>query len=348
MRVSLCLVASLACACSVPIAVFAWTRLRRLSRLLETIRRENDLLSCERKNERQGRIRAEKKLRERAMESATDGSAQPTTYPLKPIGFLKSCFSQRNGTPRQPLLVHGARSSLTLRSELSSDFLDGLEKFSHCWILYMFHKNTDFQKVWDPSYFGIKGKIRVPRLNGAKLGVYSTRSPHRPCPIGISVAKIVSIMGKTVIFAGADIVDGSPVLDLKPYVPFCDHVQDASAPNWVNSSIKEDPLTSLDVTITEEAMVDLKESWRKGSDTEMLYESLDKFVGLIKEVLSRDIRSVTQRIKIPGREEHGLVQSRLHDHQPNSGTWHVILHGIDIAYDITKENQAIIRSCHVL
>lgn len=328
-------------ACTVPYALFACARLRRLRRLLHISRKENELLSSERKNERQGRIRAEQKLRERAVGTLT-GTGQ-RGYPLQPIGFLKSCFTQRNGTPRQPLLVHHSRSSLTLRNELSSDFLEGLEMFSHCWILYMFHKNTDFQKVWETSYDRIKGKIRVPRLNGAKLGVYSTRSPHRPCPIGLSVARIVSVVGKTVIFAGADIVDGSPILDLKPYVPFCDHVKDAIAPEWVDAATSNDPLRSLEVTITKSAMEDLSSCWKKRPHT--LYDSLDDFVAFIEEALSRDIRSVTQRIKVPGREEQGLVQSRLHAHQPDRGMWHVIFDGIDICYDITKDNKAIVYSC---
>ena len=339
MGVSVGFLTSLVCACTIPYSIIAWFRLKHERRLLKISHEENALLSSERKNERQGRIRAEQKLRERATES----SEGLLVYPLKPIGFLKSCFSQRNGTPRQPLLVERSRSSLTLRRELSTEFLEGLDQFSHCWILYMFHKNTDFQKVWDPSYGGIKGKIRVPRLNGAKLGVYSTRSPHRPCPIGLSVARIVSIVGSTVTFAGADIVDGSPILDLKPYVPFCDHVKDAHAPDWVDSKISEDPLRSLQVVILDKAMEDLHSCWKETSDA--LYDSIDEFIAFIKEALSRDIRSVTQRIKVPSREEKGLVQSRLHDHQPNTATWHVILHGIDVCYDITEDNKAIVYSC---
>lgn len=335
MGVPLCVLTSLVCAYS----LFACSRLKRLRRLLKISREENELLSSERKNERQGRIRAEQKLRERA----TETSEGLVAYPLKPIGYLKSCFSQRNGTPRQPLLVHQSRSSLTLRNKLSSDFLEGLDQFSHCWILYMFHNNTDFQKVWDSSYEGIKGKIRVPRLNGAKLGVYSTRSPHRPCPIGLSVARIVSIVGKTVIFAGADIVDGSPILDIKPYVPFCDHVTDAKAPEWVDSKIDQDPLKSLNVIITQGAMVDLNSCWKDIPDA--LYESVEDFISFIEEALSRDFRSVTQRIKVPGREKKGLVQSTLHDHQADTAKWHVILHGIDICYDITDDNRAIVYSC---
>lgn len=74
---------------------------------------------------------------------------------------------------------------------------------------------------------------RVPRLDGGKLGAFATRSPHRPCPIGLSVARVVGVEGRTLVLGGADIVDGSPVLDIKPYVPFADVVPSASAPHWV-------------------------------------------------------------------------------------------------------------------
>lgn len=120
-------------------------------------------------------------VRSHGMESdrdRTQDSLDPR-YPLRPIGFLKSCFRKRNGTPRQPLLVPAARSCLELRPELSPEFFDGLENFSHVWIVYLFHENTDFQKLWQESYAGIKAKIRVPRLNASKLGVFATRSPHR-------------------------------------------------------------------------------------------------------------------------------------------------------------------------
>lgn len=279
----------------------------------------------------------QKKLREGIQ--AKDN--QVVTYPLKPIGYIKSCFSQRNGTPRQPLLVKNARSTLTLRAELTEDFLCGLEDFSHCWILYMFHQNTDFQKVWGATYEGVRGKIRVPRLNGAKRGVFATRSPHRPCPIGLSVAKVVSVEGDTVTFAGADIVDGSPVLDIKPYVPFCDSVKDATAPSWVDAAIDNDPLQALHVELSPTVREQLHSSWQASTST--LFSDFDAFVNFVKEALSRDIRSVAQRIKVPGRERQGLEQTTLAPTSPCSeGKWHVILDTIDISYDIHADTNKII------
>ena len=160
-------------------------------------------------------------------------------FPLRPIGVLRSCFSRRNGTPRQPLLVPAARAELVLRADLSGDYLEGLGQYTHCWVLYIFHENTNLRRLWqggggNGGTDGQPAKVRVPRLDGGRLGVFATRTPHRPCPVGLSVARVLSVEGRTLILGGADIVDGSPILDIKPYVPFCDALPDAGAPAWVS------------------------------------------------------------------------------------------------------------------
>ena len=151
------------------------------------------------------------------------------------------------------------------------------------WVLYLFHGNTDLAAQLgsqsdqlgsqsdqlgsqsDPSDQSdqrqtqkqkqkqkqAKGKISVPRLNGGKMGVLATRSPHRPCPIGLSTAKILRVGTNFVELGGADIVDGSPVLDIKPYVPFCDSLPDALTPAWVGeqSQIGPEPLKIAHVEV---------------------------------------------------------------------------------------------------
>jgi hypothetical protein len=84
--------------------------------------------------------------------------------------------------------------------------------------------------------------VRVPRLDGGKMGVLATRSPHRPVPIGLSLVKIESVRGRFVTISGADIVDGSPVVDIKPYLPFCESLPHATAPDWVTEPCE--PLSS--------------------------------------------------------------------------------------------------------
>ncbi|RMZ57187.1 hypothetical protein APUTEX25_004021, partial [Auxenochlorella protothecoides] len=126
--------------------------------------------------------------------------------------------AERAGRIRaEPLLVESARASLTLRPGLAPEFLQGLEQYTHCWVLYVFHRNTDLQRLWGGSDRGLRAKIRVPRLDGGRLGALATRSPHRPCPIGLSVARVLRVSGRTLLLGGADVVDGSPVLDVKPY-----------------------------------------------------------------------------------------------------------------------------------
>lgn len=90
--------------------------------------------------------------------------------------------------------------------------LDGLAEYSHLWILYHFHRNDSHPKA----------KVAPPRLNGERVGVFSTRSPHRPAPIGLSLVEIKKIEGPTIYFYGTDMVDGTPVLDIKPYIPMYD------------------------------------------------------------------------------------------------------------------------------
>lgn len=80
------------------------------------------------------------------------------------------------------------------------------------WVIYHFHKNTSHPKA----------KVAPPRLGGERVGVFATRSPHRPCPIGLSLVEIERIESSFISFNGTDMVDGTPVLDIKPYIPFYD------------------------------------------------------------------------------------------------------------------------------
>ncbi|KAG8050146.1 hypothetical protein GUJ93_ZPchr0009g94 [Zizania palustris] len=151
------------------------------------------------------------------------------------IGVVQSCFSTRNGTPRQPLVVPLARATVSLDlARVPAEALDGLVGYSHCWILYVFHLNTDLDKMWnDPARSKLKAKVRVPRLKGGKMGVLATRSPHRPNPIGLSVAKVEAVDGHSLLLSGVDLVDGTPVLDIKPYLPYSDSVKAAAIPDWL-------------------------------------------------------------------------------------------------------------------
>ncbi|XP_078607788.1 tRNA (adenine(37)-N6)-methyltransferase-like isoform X1 [Branchiostoma floridae x Branchiostoma japonicum] len=135
-----------------------------------------------------------------------------------PIGHLESCFKQKAGTPRQPTVCDLSKAKLTISRNVFNNpehSLDGIEKFSHIWILFVFHMNGGE---------AVKAKVKPPRLDGVKVGVFATRSPHRPNPIGLTLAKLDKVEGDTLHLSGIDILDGTPILDIKPYIPVYDGV----------------------------------------------------------------------------------------------------------------------------
>ncbi|XP_012624497.2 tRNA (adenine(37)-N6)-methyltransferase isoform X1 [Microcebus murinus] len=142
----------------------------------------------------------------------------------EPIGFLESCFSAKNGTPRQPSICSHSRACLRIRKSIFNNpehSLMGLEQFSHVWILFVFHKN---------GHLSCKAKVQPPRLNGAKTGVFSTRSPHRPNAIGLTLAKLEKVEGGAIYLSGIDMIHGTPVLDIKPYIADYDSPQNLMEP----------------------------------------------------------------------------------------------------------------------
>lgn len=143
-----------------------------------------------------------------------------------PIGTLHSPFREKFGIPRQPGLAPHALSRLVLSPDYAAaDCLAGLEDFSHLWLLFLFHATAD--QGWQPT-------VRPPRLGGNDTrGVFATRSMFRPNPIGLSAVELVAIVdgphGKELLLRGADLLDGTPVLDLKPYLPYADSLPQARA-----------------------------------------------------------------------------------------------------------------------
>ncbi|CAK9191249.1 unnamed protein product [Sphagnum troendelagicum] len=278
--------------------------------------------------ERTGRIRAQRELRQALLGGKNLKEGNVVAYPMTPIGTVRSCFSTRNGTPRQPMLVSLARASLVLSSKgVPAESLDGLLKYSHCWLLYVFHENTDLPSLWkQPAHKDFKAKVRVPRLEGGKLGVFATRTPHRPCPIGLTVAKVEGIKGATLLLSGADLVDGTPVLDIKPYLPYCDSVPESSAPSWVQAGGEDDVIAMASVSFTENFATELAKCWDvMGKNS--LYSSQVEIQSLVEQVLSRDIRSLNQR----QRPHNGKV------------VYHLILEGINVSYSLEQEGVVVVE-----
>ncbi|CAM8943256.1 unnamed protein product [Rhodiola kirilowii] len=315
--------------------------------------------------ERQGRIRAQQALRANLTQSPCDDLGK-ASYPMAPIAVVESCFSTRNGTPRQPLLVPLARARLVFdTTRVPPISLGGLEEYSHCWIVYVFHLNTDLEKLWKPpSQSKFKAKVRVPRLKGERVGVFATRTPHRPCPIGLTVAKVEAVKGNVVLLSGVDLVNGTPVLDVKPYLPYCDSIQGATVPGWV----KVDHMLSVtSVNFLEHFSVALVDCW-SAIKKRSLYTSPDELQSLIKQILSWDIRSVSQRNKSDGSqyEQNGniLLDSRPNSKEercakvadtsrdaPNSFkdiAYHLALEGLDISYRIDNDGNVTVSNVTLL
>ena len=136
------------------------------------------------------------------------------------IARMHSDFAQKFGIPRQSGLVEELESTIVFEPEFRSpDALRGLEGFSHLWIVWEFSKAR--RETWSPT-------VRPPRLGGnQRLGVFATRSPFRPNPIGLSCVKLVGVeqtaeFGPVIRVAGADLLNGTPIYDIKPYLPYAD------------------------------------------------------------------------------------------------------------------------------
>lgn len=146
------------------------------------------------------------------------------TFSFQPIGVIRSCYKEKFGIPRQPGLVTASRATLELHAPYNCpEALVELEGFSHIWVIFVFHQAM--RDNW-------KATVRPPRLGGnQRIGVFASRSPFRPNPIGLSAVALERIECKEgscqLHLRGADLLDGTPVLDIKPYVPYADVLPEA-------------------------------------------------------------------------------------------------------------------------
>jgi tRNA-Thr(GGU) m(6)t(6)A37 methyltransferase TsaA len=130
---------------------------------------------------------------------------------MKIIGRVKSCYPDKFGTPRQPGLVPQSKAFLQILPQWQPEqSLQGLDGYSHLWVIFDFHKNTHER---------FHAKVHPPRMDGESVGVFATRSPHRPNSIGLSLVKIDSVAADGVWVSGIDLIEGTPIFDIKPYLP---------------------------------------------------------------------------------------------------------------------------------
>ena len=152
--------------------------------------------------------------------------SQETNPPMKIIARIHTDFASKFGVPRQAGLVEELRATIVFEPEYrNEDALRGLEGFSHIWLIWQFSQAV--RDTWSPT-------VRPPRLGGnARMGVFATRSPFRPNAIGLSSVRLVDIrqepgLGTVLEVAGADLMDGTPIYDIKPYLAYTDSHPEAT------------------------------------------------------------------------------------------------------------------------
>ena len=146
-------------------------------------------------------------------------------FSMKVIAHIRSDFSSKFGVPRQSGLVDALEAAIIFEPEYrNADAVRGMEGFSHLWLIWAFHQAV--RDTWSPT-------VRPPRLGGnTRMGVFATRSPFRPNPIGLSSVRldrveITAEHGPVIYVRGADLVDGTPIFDIKPYIPYADRHPEA-------------------------------------------------------------------------------------------------------------------------
>ena len=175
---------------------------------------------------------------------------------MEPIAHIRSEFPTKFGVPRQAGLVEGLRAAIVFEPPYRvAEALRGIEGFSHLWLIWEFSENK--RTGWSPT-------VRPPRLGGnLRLGVFATRSPFRPNPLGLSCVKLEKVElstpdGPVLWVSGADLVDGTPILDIKPYLPYAD-----CRPEAVGGFAGEAPEGRLTVDIPPELLARVPEEHRE-------------------------------------------------------------------------------------
>ncbi|MCO7518746.1 MULTISPECIES: tRNA (N6-threonylcarbamoyladenosine(37)-N6)-methyltransferase TrmO [unclassified Pseudomonas] len=218
-------------------------------------------------------------------------------HTVSPVGILRSCFKEKFAIPRQPQLAPAARGVLELLPPFDQgDAVEGLQQVSHVWLVFLFHQALEDKP---------RLKVRPPRLGGNKsMGVFATRATHRPNGIGQSVVRLEGVEPGRLLLSGIDLLDGTPVLDIKPYVPYADSVSGA-----VNRMASDAP-AAIAVDWSDSALPQAREhALRLG----------EPLVELIEQCLAQDPRPAYQ---VPPPERvYGVrfwdVQVRWHYPQPD-------------------------------
>ena len=221
-------------------------------------------------------------------------------FQFEQIGVIRSPYKEKFAVPRQPGLVKSVNGELHLLSPYNqADVVRGLEAFSHLWVIFVFHQTME--GGWPPT-------VRPPRLGGnARMGVFATRSTFRPNPVGMSLVELKGVVCQkdlVILQLGSlDLVDGTPVIDIKPYLPFAE-----SLPNATASYAQQAPQAEMSVSFTDEI--------------EQQFPALEKRYPLLKTFI-RDVLAQDPRPAYRKGEETGK----------NYAVW---LHDFNVRWRVTE------------
>jgi len=183
----------------------------------------------------------------------SDGPSERAQLTVMPVGVVRSPFVERVEAPRQPVAAEQTRAEVHIFDQPGfADALCDLASWDHLWLVVWFHQNE-----------GFRPKVLPPR-SSVKRGVFATRAPYRPNPIGLSLVRLLGVSGLTLQVQGIDLLDGTPVLDVKPYVPYTDCIPEANH-GWLDAEARArdgdrrpaDPLADYAVTFSPHAALQL-------------------------------------------------------------------------------------------
>ena len=200
------------------------------------------------------------------MSKSSDTTDEVQSFKFDAIGIIESPYQEKFAIPRQPNLVSAAKGKVVLVGEANNhELVRDIEQFSHLWLLFVFHGTQD--QGWKPL-------VRPPRLGGnVKTGVLATRSTFRPNPIGMSIVKldkVVTTKQQTVLhISGLDLLNGTPIIDIKPYVPYSDAIIDANA-----GFAQQQPEAGLSVVFSKQAQADIKQYSDRDNELALLIEQV--------------------------------------------------------------------------
>ena len=207
----------------------------------------------------------------------------------KPIGKIKSPFKTKFAVPRQSGLIKEIHSKICLKKNFQPEIsLQGLKGFSHVWILWSFHLNQSDS---------FKAKVKPPRFEGEKQGVFATRSPHRPNPIAMSVVELVDVGDDHIWVKGADLVDKTPILDIKPYIPEYDSIPGAKQ-GWLE--LVAESIDEVNVCLE---CRDKFEAYFEKIDAKKDFLNSSELVDFLSRLIKEDPRPHQSRVERPGAKE---------------------------------------------